>query len=157
MWGGQFNPKTVGLIARIPTSEAARADTDPPPGDGDRDPTVRMKSFTSILTSGPSRSSDIMYLQHMGCLSIASHVRHFTSNKKYLKLLILISINLRKSESIFGLPWTASQYCFGNIFPVWNFPAFYFMHANCPNGDGNQSSFRRFRYYYVNYRTFARR
>ena len=27
----------------------------------------------------------------------------------------------------------------------------------CPNGDGNQSSFGRFRYYYVNYRTFARR
>ena len=26
------------------------------------------------------------------------------------------------------------------------------MHANCPNGDGNQSSFGRFRYYYVNYR-----
>jgi len=25
------------------------------------------------------------------------------------------------------------------------FPAFYFMHANCPNGDWNQSSFRRFR------------
>jgi len=33
----------------------------------------------------------------------------------------------------------------------------YFMHANCPNGNGNQSSFGRFRYYYVNYRTFARR
>jgi len=30
------------------------------------------------------------------------------------------------------------------------FPAFYFMHAN---GDGNHSSFGRFRYYYVNYRT----
>ena len=37
------------------------------------------------------------------------------------------------------------------------FPCFYFMHANCPNGDGNQSSFGRFRYYYVNYRTIARR
>ena len=54
-------------------------------------------------------------------------------------------------------PWTASQYCFGKVFPVWNFPAFYLMHANCPNGDGNHSSFGRFRYYYVNYRTFARR
>jgi len=53
--------------------------------------------------------------------------------------------------------WTASQYCFGKVFAVWNSPAFYFMHANCPNGDGNQSSFKRFRYYYVNYRTFARR
>ena len=40
--------------------------------------------------------------------------------------------------------------CFGKVFPVWNFPAFYFMHANCPNRDGNQSSFGRFRYY-VNY------
>jgi len=49
------------------------------------------------------------------------------------------------------------QYCFGKVFPVWNFPAFYFMHAYCPNEDGNQSSFGRFRYYYVNYRTFARR
>ena len=29
-------------------------------------------------------------------------------------------------------------FCFGKVFPVWNFPAFYFMHANCPNGDGNQ-------------------
>jgi len=37
------------------------------------------------------------------------------------------------------------------------FPFFLFMHANCPIGDGNQSSFGRFRYYYVNYRTFARR
>ena len=36
-------------------------------------------------------------------------------------------------------------------------PAFYCMHANCPNRYGNQSSFGRFRYYYVNYRTFARR
>ena len=58
---------------------------------------------------------------------------------------------------VFGLPFTASQYCFGKVFPVWNFSAFYFMHANCPNGDGNQSSFGRFRYYYVNYRTCARR
>jgi len=31
------------------------------------------------------------------------------------------------------------------------------MHANSPNGDGNQPSFGRLRYYYVNYRTFARR
>jgi len=31
------------------------------------------------------------------------------------------------------------------------------MHAYCPNGDGNQWSFGRFRYHYVNYRTFARR
>ena len=53
--------------------------------------------------------------------------------------------------------FVACQYCFGKVFPVWNFPAFYFMHANCPNGDGNQWSFGRFRYYYVNYRTFARR
>jgi len=53
-----------------------------------------------------------------------------------------------------GLPWTASQYCFGKVFPVWSFPAFYFMHAN---GDGNQSSFGQIRYYYVNYRTFPRR
>jgi len=57
-------------------------------------------------------------------------------------------------STIFGLPFTASQYCFGKVFPVWSFPAFYFMHAN---GDGNQSSFGRFRYYYVNYRTFPRR
>ena len=31
------------------------------------------------------------------------------------------------------------------------------MYANCPNGHGNQSSFGRFRYYYVNHRTFAKR
>jgi len=31
------------------------------------------------------------------------------------------------------------------------------MHANCPNGEGNQSNFGRFRYYYVTYLTFARR
>ena len=37
------------------------------------------------------------------------------------------------------------------------FHCFYFMHANCPNGDRNQSSFGRFRYYNVNYRTFVRR
>jgi len=41
---------------------------------------------------------------------------------------------------LFGLPFTASQYCFGKVFPVWNFHTFYFMHANCPNRDGNQSS-----------------
>ena len=67
--------------------------------------------------------------------------------------LVLMTV----SQALFGLPWTASQYCFGKVFPVWNFPAFYFMHANCQNGDGNQSSFGRFRYYYVNYQTFARR
>ena len=41
---------------------------------------------------------------------------------------------------LLGLPFTATQYCFGKVFPVWNFPACYFIHANCPNGDGNQSS-----------------
>jgi len=60
-------------------------------------------------------------------------------------------------EILLGLPWTASQYCFGKVFLVWNVPAFYFMHANCQNRDGNKSSFGRFRYYYVNYRTFVRR
>ena len=30
---------------------------------------------------------------------------------------------------VFGLPFTASQYCFGKVIPVWSFPAFYFMHA----------------------------
>ena len=30
------------------------------------------------------------------------------------------------------------------------------MHANCPNGDGTQSRFGRFRYYYVNYRTTSK-
>jgi len=59
-------------------------------------------------------------------------------------------------SSFFGLPFTASQYCFGKVFPVWNVPAFCFMHANCPNGDGNQSNFGRFRYYYVNYRTTSK-
>lgn len=44
------------------TREAARAETDPPPGDGDLDPTVIIKSLTSILISGPSLSSWIMYL-----------------------------------------------------------------------------------------------
>jgi len=58
---------------------------------------------------------------------------------------------------VFGLPFTASHYCFGKVFPICNFPAFYFMHAYCPNGDGNQSSFGRVRYYFVNYRTFGRR
>ena len=43
----------------------------------------------------------------------------------------------------------------GNVFLVRNFPDFYFMHANCPNGDGTQSRIGRFQYYYVNYRTFA--
>ena len=45
-------------------------------------------------------------------------------------------------EHLFNLYyWLAvhgNQYCFGKIFPVWNVPTFYFMHANCPNGDGNQ-------------------
>jgi len=68
-----------------------------------------------------------------------------------------ISLSLFPSLVLFGLPFMASQYCFGKVFPIWSFPAFYFMHANCPNGDGNQSSFGRFRYYYVNYRTFLRR
>jgi len=72
---------------------------------------------------------------------------------------VMVPINLTCQHFLqhVGLPFTASQYCFGKVFPVWNFPAFYFMHANCPNGDGNRSSFGRFRYYYVNYRTFARR
>jgi len=26
---------------------------------------------------------------------------------------------------LFGLPWTASQYCFGKVIPVWSFPAFF--------------------------------
>jgi len=39
---------------------------------------------------------------------------------------------------LFGLPFTASQYCVGKVFPVWSFPAFYFMHAN---GDGNGATF----------------
>lgn len=45
------------------TRLAARADTDPPPGDGDLDPTVITKSLTSIDISGPpSGPSDIIYL-----------------------------------------------------------------------------------------------
>jgi len=71
-------------------------------------------------------------------------------------LIILCISCLVEFSSFFGLPFTASQYCLGKVFPVWNFPAFYFMHANWPNEDGNQSSFGRFQYYYVNYRTFAR-
>ena len=63
---------------------------------------------------------------------------------------IYLPHKLNRMEIVVGLPFTASQYCFGKVFPVWSFPAFYFMHAN---GDGNQSSFGRFRYYYVNYRT----
>ena len=52
--------------------------------------------------------------------------------------------------------WLAVQYCFGMVFPVWNVPAFCSMHANCPNGDGNQSSFGRVRNHYVNYRTTSK-
>lgn len=54
-----------GLIYTEPlTRLAARAETDPPPGDGDLDPTVITKSLTSIDIRGPpSGPSDIMYLQ----------------------------------------------------------------------------------------------
>lgn len=48
------------------TRLAASADTDPPPGDGDLDPTVITKSLTSIDISGPpSGPSDIIYLQRV--------------------------------------------------------------------------------------------
>jgi hypothetical protein len=57
-----FKPKRKILENCEHTNEAASADTDPPPGDGDLDPTVRIKSFTSILARGPSLSSVIMYL-----------------------------------------------------------------------------------------------
>jgi len=54
-----WHPKTAcGL-----TSAAVRAATLPPPGVGDLAPTVRMKSFTSIDTKGPSRSLSTMYLE----------------------------------------------------------------------------------------------
>jgi len=74
--------------------------------------------------------------------------QHF-SRYYWIQLLYKMSFVV---HLVFGL-----QYCFGKVFPVWNFPAFYCMHANCPNGDGNQSSFGRSRYNYVNYQTFARR
>jgi len=54
---------------------------------------------------------------------------------------------------IFGLPFTASQYCFGKVIPVWSFPAFFL----CMRTGRAHLSFGRFRYYNVNYRTFLRR
>ena len=52
-----------------------------------------------------------------------------------------------------GLPFTASQYCFGMVLPVWSFPAFFL----CMRTGRAHSSFGWFRYYNVNYRTFPRR
>ena len=56
---GQYGTRSVQAKH---TMEAHRAATEPPPGEGEREPTVSTKSFTSMLASGPSCSVWIMYL-----------------------------------------------------------------------------------------------
>jgi len=120
---------------------------------------VYVNSYTRLVcTIGTVKFVFYSARKHTNCLiqnKTSALIKQFLY--KQFKCRTCSGVLLLCSTFVIDLPFTASQYCFGKIFPVWNFPAFYFMHAYCPNGDGNQSSFGRFRYHYVNYRTFARR
>ena len=129
-----------------------------------------VRSITPLLMEGFSSNLNYTFTSTMECaepmmlmcqVKVKVRVKGQIFNKQYYTLCRVRSITLlikwtstlhTAYASLFGLPFTASQYCFGKVFPVWNVPAFCFIHADCPNGDGNQSSFGRFRYYYVNYR-----
>ena len=66
------------ILPHLLTIEAERAATEPPPGEGDLAPTVRMKSLTSIVASGPSRSSRVMYLENTQGYDIRITVNKFS-------------------------------------------------------------------------------
>ena len=122
------------------------------------------------VTKSTNKTTNSVYL--LNCYNNIIYQNNKTTNKQkpylqathstipFCSILKLVKKLKRNTFKIFAdnILWACrEQYWFGKVFPVWYFPAFYFMHANCPNGDWNQSSFGRFRYYYVNYRTFARR